>query len=190
MALPEPRALQDNEFPFADTLAARMLRTSLRRASDERGLSLRRLAKMLGYKQATVLSHMSKGRVPIPLERSIEIAQVVGLPHAEFLRAVVAQKAPQALEILSDSEHREGALSTNFVAQLTNLAGGPLESLNDEQKQVLREVMLDRAPARRWLSPNEMIIMMHLRKLRPNLERHGLTPSELKSLEEALNAIG
>lgn len=183
----EPIPVLDNEFPFADTLAAQMLKTALRRASDERGLSLRSIAKTLGYKQATVLSHMSKGRVPIPLERSAEIARAAGLSQAEFLRAVVAQKAPEALEILANGAEEAGAQSTNFVTQLTDLAGSPLELLNDEQKQVLREVMLDRAPARRWLSPTEMTVMMHLRRLRPQIERLGLTQGELQAIEEALN---
>lgn len=185
--------IPENEFPFVDTRAALMLRSGLRRASDERGLSLRNLAKDLGYKQATVLSHMSKGRVPIPLERAVDIADVVGLPRSEFFQAVVGQKSPYAFEIMrTNREEGEGdeVTSTSFVAQLVDLAGSSLEDIGDEQKEILREVMLDQNPRRRWLSPSEVAIMQHLRRLKPGLDRKGLSPSEMKAIEKALSGGG
>lgn len=187
------KVIPENEFPFVDTRAALMLRSGLRRASDERGLSLRNLAKDLGYKQATVLSHMSKGRVPIPLERAVEIADVVGLPRSEFFQAVVGQKSPYAFEIMipnREGGEGDGVTSTSFVAQLVDLAGSSLEDIGDEQKEILREVMLDQNPRRRWLSPSEVAIMQHLRRLKPGLDRKGLSPDEMKAIEKALSGGG
>ncbi|MBD3746912.1 MAG: helix-turn-helix transcriptional regulator [Sphingopyxis terrae] len=184
------KEIPENEFPFVDTRAALMLRSGLRRASDERDLSLRNIAKDLGYKQATVLSHMSKGRVPIPLERAVDIADVVGLPRAEFFQAVVGQKSPYAFEIMApnrEGSEGDGVTSTSFVAQLVDLAGSSLEDIGDEQKEILREVMLDQNPRRRWLSPSEVAIMQHLRRLKPGLDRKGLSPDEMKAIEKALS---
>ena len=177
-----------DHFPYVDTVAANMLSVGIRRASEERARSLRSLAAELGYKQATVLSHMSKGRVPIPLERAIEIADVVGLPVVDFFRAVVAQRAPDAMRLLSSaadgSEHEEGA--HGLVAQLKELSGAPLEQLNDEHKRILREVVLDQHPAKRWLSPSEITVMTLLRELRPQIVQNGLTRSELVEIGKVL----
>lgn len=58
-----------NGYQWADTAAAKMLLSGLERARDQMGLSVRQLAKSLGYKQAVVLSHMATGRAPIPIDR-------------------------------------------------------------------------------------------------------------------------
>ena len=60
------KPILDNTYAYADSDAARMLASGLQRASEERGLSIRQLGKLLKYKQAVVLSHMATGRVPIP----------------------------------------------------------------------------------------------------------------------------
>jgi hypothetical protein len=186
MAKLEPEST--GHFPYHDTVAASMLSAGIRHANDARSRSLRSLAAELGYKQATVLSHMSKGRVPVPLDRAAKIAEVVGLPAAEFFRAVVAQRAPDALRLLSSAtdglEHEEGAHS--LVAQLKELSGAPLEQLNEEQKRILREVVLDQHPAKRWLSPSEITVMALLRELRPKIVQNGLTRSELVEIGKVL----
>lgn len=193
IVIEEAQSVGGNDFPYVDTLAASMLNSALRRASDERGQSLRSLAKQLGYKQATVLSHMSKGRVPVPIERAVDIADVVGIPREEFFRAVVAQRNPYAYQLLQakedQSSHRE-SMTTGFVTELTSLAGSSLEHLNDEQKSVVREVMLDQNPARRWLTPSEMTVMLILRRLRPGISRRGLSTGDIIALENALDAGG
>jgi transcriptional regulator with XRE-family HTH domain len=182
------RALPQNPYPFSDTLAADMLRKAVQRAG-ERGLSLRRLAKELGYKQATVLSHMANGRVPIPLERATEIAEAVDMPAGEFFRAAVAQRNPAAMRLLEPYSSRGDEVGgrMNMATQLVELAGSSLDDLSEDQKQVLREVVLDRNAARRWLSPAEIPLMLLLRKLRPNLGRNGLKSHELSAIERVLS---
>ena len=69
-----------DEYEYKEPRAARMLSEGLRRASSERGLSVRQLGKKLNYKQAVVLSHWATGRVPIPIDRAVEVAREVGLP--------------------------------------------------------------------------------------------------------------
>jgi len=77
-----------------------MLRSALDRASSERKLSTREVAKQLGFKQATFISQMAQGRSRVPLERAIELARAVDLPPASFLAAAVAQQVPEALDLL------------------------------------------------------------------------------------------
>ena len=52
-----------DEYEYKETRAARMLSEGLRRASSERGLSVRQLGKKLNYKQAVDLSHWATGRL-------------------------------------------------------------------------------------------------------------------------------
>lgn len=183
------RVLPENPYPYADTIAADMLRAAVQRAGEQRGLSLRRLAKVLGYKQATVLSHMANGRIPIPLERATEIAEAVDMPAADFFRAAVAQRNPAAMRLLEPhgSTSHEAGGHMNMATQLIELAGSSLDDLSEEQKQVLREVALDRNAARRWLSPAEIPLMLMLRRLRPSLGRNGLQRHELSAIERALS---
>src|SRR5688572_16263254 len=82
------------EHRWAETLAARMLASGLKVAALERGLSLRAIGGRLEYKQPVVLSHMATGRVPIPLDRALDIAREVGLPDKPFLEAVLQQRHP------------------------------------------------------------------------------------------------
>lgn len=177
-------------YPYAETSAALMLRSALERVSRERRLSLRSLAKQLGYKQATVLSHMSNGRIPIPLERATDIARAVDLAPDAFLAASVAQRAPEAkkfwgFESAGDAEVAERAY---FVAELTELAGSALENLNDEQKRIIREVVLDPNPSRRWLSSTELGVVLMLRRVRPEFTTRGLDERDLAKLRDVLSS--
>lgn len=181
-------------YPYADTRAAMMLRNALDRQGRERNLSMRALAKQLGYKQATVLSHMANGRVAIPLERASEIARAVALPASEFLAAAVAQRAPEAAELLTidpyASAERDATHSTGFITELTGFAGVPPEALNSEQMQVMREVALDPRPLRRWLTAAELPVMVQLRRIRPNISAESLSTRELAAIEAALKGPG
>ena len=179
----EPRTA----FPFADSNAAIMLSEGLKRANRERRLSLRSLAKVLGYKQATVLSHMAKGRIAIPLERAPQIARAVGLPVAELLLAAVEQRSPEAGDILSHRASGAFESASNLVFDLNLIAGHSIDQLNEEQKMVLREVVADPKPTRRWLGLVELPAVMFLRELRPEMASRGLSAADRGNIETALS---
>ena len=137
-------------YQWADTVAARMLFSAIERAKEQRGLSVRQAAKLLGYKQAVVLSHMASGRAPIPIDRAEEIARVFEVSPPQFLSAVLEQRHPEVnWKLISDS-----ALSSDE----NNLAD-ELEII-----RILREVVAEPRPSRRWLSVHELPIVERQRK--------------------------
>ena len=170
------------DFPYAATQAARMLTEGLRTASLERGLSLRQIGKKLGYSQAVVLSHMAKGRVPIPLDRALDIAREVGMPAKQFLLAVLEQRHSQVDWGLIT------AAGDHFVDELESLAKKPLSALNAEQRHIMREVVCDPHPARRWLSLAELPTIEVLRKLRPAIRTEGLDAEDKEALRHSLGS--
>ncbi len=170
-------------FPFRDSAAAQMLKVGLERNSAK-GVSLRALAKLLNYKQAVVLSHMSNGRVPVPLERTLEIAVAVALPTRRFAIAVIEQRAPELAKQLRDAGAQQ---ETGFLDALEKVAGAPLDSLGDEQKMVLLEAAADPNAGRRWVSVPLLPAVMLLRELKPNAERVGLSARDQDCLVAALS---
>ena len=127
-----------------------MLFSAIERAKEQRGLSVRQAAKLLGYKQAVVLSHMASGRAPIPIDRAEEIARVFEVSPPQFLSAVLEQRHPEVnWKLISDS-----ALSSDE----NNLAD-ELEII-----RILREVVAEPRPSRRWLSVHELPIVERQRK--------------------------
>jgi len=174
------------DFPYKDTRAAVMLRDALDRAHRDQGLSIRSLGKRLGYKQATVLSHMALGRVPIPLERALDIAREIDLEPGEFLAACVEQKVDGAADLLRSHSKFDTADAFSFVSELRVIAGHALDSLSDGQKSVLREVAADPRPERRWLSLAELPVVEGLRRLRPKLATEGLSASDREAVEMVL----
>lgn len=179
------RSVNVSSYPYRDTAAAIMLNGALSRLSKVEGVSLRKLAAQLGYKQAAVISHMANGRVSIPLERSVEIAEAVGIPPAAFLAAAVAQKAPEAAKLL-DPASMNTIEERGFVSELIQIAGHSIDFLGEEQKRVAREVMADPKPARRWLSVAELPVMILIRQLRPQVEETGLSERDRAAIEDAL----
>ena len=150
-------------YQWADTVAARMLLSAIERAKEQRGLSVRQAAKLLGYKQAVVLSHMASGRAPIPIDRAEEIARVFEVSPSQFLSAVLEQRHPEVnWKLISDS-----ALSSdenNLADELEIILDAPLSALNAEQRRILREVVAEPRPSRRWLSVHELSIVERQRK--------------------------
>lgn len=165
---------------FAGTQAARMLASALRRKSEEEGVSLRQVGRMLNYKQAVVLSHMAHGRVPIPVDRAEEIAQAVGLPERDFLLAVLKQRHSEVNWGLVTS------LEDDFVDELTSVAGMPLRSLPGDQKNVIREAIADPRAPKRWLSIAELGAVELIRELRPFVATEGLSGEDRSALRTAL----
>lgn len=168
---------------LVDSQATRMLAKALARASDERGLSLRKIGALLGYKQAVVLSHMATGRVPIPIDRAEDIARIVEIDPAVFLTAVVKQRHPDVEWSLLGSADGDGS---DLIHELAVSFGKPLGDLSQEQRAVMREVAAEQRPRRRWLSVHELTAIDALRELRPGIGTQGLEPSDLAAIGLAL----
>lgn len=146
---------------LADSEAARMLSAALSKASNERGLSLRKIAPLVGYKQAVVLSHMATGRIPIPFEKAEKIADVLEMPAGDFLKAILKQRHPKVSWSLITN--REGELSDDYVDGLVEGLEKKTVRLNEEQLAVIREIAADPHPRRRWLSSEEAFAIEILR---------------------------
>lgn len=146
---------------LADSEAAGMLSAALAKASNERGLSLRKIAPLVGYKQAVVLSHMATGRIPIPFEKAERIAEVLGMSASDFLKAILKQRHPDvSWSLITDFE---GGLSGDFVEGLVQGLGEQKGRLNQEQLAVINEIVVDPHPRRRWLSVEEAAALEMLR---------------------------
>lgn len=172
-----------DEFPYANTRAAHLLLNAIKAQKGE-GTSLRTLAKRLGYAQATVLSHMSKGRVPIPLERATDIARAMQLDENMFAKAVILQRFPN-LEGVVHGEHQE---PDDLVHTLQLITGTSLDSLTEEQKLVIREVVADPNPARRWLSVSEIPLVAMLRRDVPRFTAGTLERAEIEMVVAKLKS--
>jgi hypothetical protein len=146
---------------LAESDATQMLAGALAQAFKERGLSLRKIGPLLGYKQAAVLSHMATGRVPIPIDKAEEIARVLEMNQKQFLQAVVKQRHPEVRwSLLSgyDDLAEEGYLD--------GLGAGMNDAdtkFNPEQRAVMKEMLADPHPRRRWLSTEEATALETLR---------------------------
>lgn len=174
-----------NEHPFAESAAARMLADAIRR-KQAAGFSLRRLAPTLGYKQSTVLSHMANGRIPVPMARAKAIAAVMGIPQSEFLIAVMEQREPAASTMLMAGPIELARSPQSFAEELEEIAGRSLDALTTEQKDVMRKVVVDPSPTRRWLSEVEIPTMQLLRRLRPGSEHAAIDAAERDLISKAL----
>lgn len=181
--------MPDESYPHRDTAAARMLSEGLARASAERGVGLRQVAKEIGYRQAVVLSHMALGRVPIPIDRADQLAEHLGLEPAAFIRAVLQQRHPDVNWSGLFDRAESSSPSTELVEALEAIAGKPMDELSTEQKRVMREVAADQSPARRWLSVHEVAAIELLRRLVPNLTNDGLSRSDARTIEGLIGSV-
>lgn len=168
------------DYPFGDTDAARQLSEGLRRL-QETGRSLREIARGLGYKQAVVLSHMASGRVPIPLDRAADLAKAAQLPARSFIEACLRQRHPEVAQALLNNGLER------FEQELALLASSPLDELSTEHKRILREVVSDANPARRWLQLPELPLVELIRRKRPNLATNGLDPADRRAISDTLD---
>jgi transcriptional regulator with XRE-family HTH domain len=161
---------------YANTTAATMLADGLRSAAQERGLSLREIGRRLGYRQPVVLSHMTAGRVPVPIDRATDIAQQVGIPPDHFLSAVLRQHHPKVeWGLITEKPDR-------FLQDLEKVAGKPLSELNSVQQRILRDVVRDPDPELRWLSTSEIAAVELLRELFPKVRSDGLSADDRQHL--------
>ena len=176
----------------ADTRAARMLNDAIDRMSAQRGVSLRQLASGMGFKSAVILSHMRSGRLPIPVDRAIQIANATEMDAATFLLAVLEQRHSDIdfAKFLggadSVAQHTITPAERALLDDLANAAGKPVSSFTSEQLGVLREVAADPAPRKRWVGVNEAQIIAHMRAELPEIVRNGLTITDREKLKSAI----
>lgn len=176
--------MASDQAPFADTAAARMLAAALKRASDEQAMSLRQLAKILQYKQAVVLSHMSLGRVPIPIDSAEEIADALDMNKSAFLRAVLEQRHPDVDWALLYKGNNGVAASDSLAQELEVIFGASLSSLTASHRRIQREVVNEHRPDRRWLTVHEIAVLELIRGWRPKVREDGLSSSDYDKLKE------
>ena len=170
------------DYPLKDTRAQVMLENAMKLA-QAKGRSQRDVAASLGYKTSVVLSHMTVGRVPIPVDRAVHIAKELGMPADAFLLAVLEQRFPDIdFNKLFDVTYSSG----RTVARLEVVAGCSLEDLPPETRAILEEVVAARNPRRRWLAPAELATMELIRSLRPDSAVNGLTDDERQAIEKVL----
>ena len=174
---------------YRDSAATRMFANGLENAASERGLSQRALAKLLGYKQSVVLSHMALGRVPIPLERAAQFADLLEIDRRAFLIAVLVQRLPDIdwSEIIGPSATRDKV--DRFVSDLETIARGKLADLSAGQQAVMREVVADQHAGERWLSVHEVPTVALLRQMRPTIVVEGLSMEDSEAIENALGGL-
>src|SRR5689334_14158863 len=82
------------DYPLQGTRAQVMLESAMK-AAQATGRSQRQVAAELGYKTSVVLSHMTVGRVPIPVDRAKDMATTLGMDPDTFLLAVLEQRHPE-----------------------------------------------------------------------------------------------
>lgn len=189
LAAIDMNALQ-GDYPLANTEACRMLAKALEQANDDKGWSQRQVAKMLGYKTSVALSHMAIGRVPIPVDRSVDFARLLKMDSAEFLLAVLQQRHPDIDFRRVLSSHSSGAAKakgsdSSLASELESIANMKLDDLPVSVINVMREAVADRNGGRRWMKMGEVSLIERLRSVRPD----GLSPAEFKKLSAAIDAL-
>lgn len=166
--------LSQTPFPFANSGATIMLRSALDRYTATQGKSLRKLGIELGYKNAVILSHMSLGRVPIPLDRADEFARILDLNAPEFVAKVLLQRHPNAYQAI----HLAPAPSAAHRF--------PIPPQTPEHERIALEVLRDFRPQQRWLSIQECLAVEKIRNAKPTFSSAGLTDDELEKIIDVL----
>jgi len=167
------------DYPLQGTRAQVMLEAAMKTAQAS-GRSQRDVAAQLGgYKTSVVLSHMTAGRVPIPVDRAKDMATALGMNPNAFLLAVLEQRHP---DIDFKSLFNISYSSAATVRRLEAIAGCSLDDLPAETRAMLEEVVGARSPRRRWLALPEIATMELIRELRPE----GLTADDRQMIEKAL----
>lgn len=177
------RATRDSDYPLRGTRAQVMLEAAMR-AAQASGRSQREVAADLGYKSSVVLSHMTAGRVPIPIDRAKDMATALNINGDSFLLAVLEQRLP---DIDWKSFFNISYSSDRTVSRLEAIAGGSLDDLPAETRALLEEVVAARNPARRWLAPAELTTIELIRDLRRDSRQNGLSDEDRQAIARALS---
>ena len=184
------QSVVEGDFPLKDSQAARMLQDGFDNKSRNDQMSQRSLSQILGYRNSTALSHMCIGRVPIPVERAVEFARILGMDSSEFLYAVLEQRYPGTdfRRLLGGRGKSAKAAPPDeaVLADLEAFAGMPLANLPSPRMELLKEVLADANARRRMVSPHEAVIIEELRKAAPEITKNGLPLATRKQLVEVL----
>ena len=172
--------------PPISSVATQMLAAGLERLRNEEGITQREVADRLGYKTSVVVSHMATGRVPVPVERAVDIAEILRLDPKRFLLAVLEQRFPVAN--ISELFGVQLASRGRVASRLELLAGIDLDDLASDTIAVLDEVVTNANPRRRWLTLEELTLVEVLRRRFPDLKRRSLLDEEIVALENCLDA--
>jgi hypothetical protein len=173
---------QSEGYPLQGTRAQIMLERGMK-AAQAAGRSQRQVAKELGHRSSVVLSHMTLGRVPIPIDKAERIAVALGLEPKAFLLAVLEQRHP---DIDFNSLFNISFSSAATVRKLESIAGCSLDDLPADTRETLEEVVGARNPQRRWLALPELQTVELIRDLRPSSPTEGLSDEDRQSIEKAL----
>ena len=146
--------------------AAEMLAGALREYTSRHRGGLRSLAAKLGFKQATVLSHMANGRMAIPVDRAPLLARQLGMDEARFTWAVFCQRYPDAAEVLGETGSLDPPTVSGAQKQLAPMLAS-IKELSPERLEIIADVIRDPNPAERWLAFREVATVRDLRRLRP-----------------------
>lgn len=162
--------------------AAEMLAGALREYTSRHRGGLRALAAELGFKQATVLSHMGNGRMAIPLERAPLLARHLGMDEVRFTWAVICQRYPEAAAALTETGSVGPHWSSGAMKQIAPLVAS-LDEVSPDRLAIIAEVIRDSCPSERWLKVPEISAVKVLRRLRPE----GLTQFDQEAVHAALS---
>ena len=167
--------------------ATKMMAAGLERLRSDDGITQREVAARLGYKTSVVVSHMATGRVPIPIDRALDIAEVLNVDPKGFLLAVLEQRHPELnfRELLGVQLVSRGVVAS----RLELLAGSDLDHLPSETLTVLDEVVTTAGPGRRWLTIEELALVEALRRRFPELKKRSLRDDDLARLERCLAEV-
>jgi light-regulated signal transduction histidine kinase (bacteriophytochrome) len=176
-----PRVIED-PFPYVDTEAALMLRSALDQYVRRNKSSLRKLAKELGYKQSTMFSHMASGRIAIPIDRATELADVLEMPRATFVPAVVKQRYPEVADALAS-----GVGGSGLQMSLAGVSANDTQ-LTKMQQKILRELSRDTCPEERWLAASEVPLVKFLRTEFPQIFDEQVTGAQRRALKAAIQS--
>lgn len=86
--------LDQSPYPYAETVAAKMLAEAFHENWKTRRLSQRQLASKLGYRSSISLSHMAIGRIPVPIARVTDLSRDLEIDETALLWAVLEQRYP------------------------------------------------------------------------------------------------
>lgn len=180
------------DHPHAGTRAAEMLDVAIDQMGKNGRGSLRHIAGVLGYKSAVILSHMRSGRLPIPIDRAIDIANATQMDAGAFLLAVLEQRHSDIdfLKMLTGRDAKQDPaahpMGMDLADTLSQALDQPLKSLSSEQVGVIREIIADPHPRRRWASISEASIIDFVRRDLPEIARDGLSAVQRDALKKAL----
>ena len=179
------------DYPHADTRAAKMLDVAIDQMSKNDRGSLRQIAGRLGYKSAVILSHMRSGRLAIPIDRAIDLARATEMDAGAFLLAVLEQRHPEIdfIGVLTGRDAQQDrsmqSLGVILAANLSDALDQPVTLLSSEHIGVIREVLAEPHPRKRWVGVNESGIIEFIRRELPEIARDGLSAAQRNFLKKA-----